>query len=290
MTSTKYEKASWSSRNTYEDTLRTQRSPCISIGIIEAFGLSEISDGSPTSPSVHILIGTSTISTFPAKRRNGDHYSWEDKYNIDIQPDQSLVITLVSNATCLGCFKIEFSRLEELEKKTDLWLKLKYPIRSQSLSTWSEDNPVTVTNQMLGSAKDKCPRLHLQLQYMTADAMNRITVRVESYRTVVDRENYTEYNVKVTRQDGISWKVRLQFSDVYELREKIINVLPSLSDIEFPGKCRFNWLSFVWPKLSQFDEGLIRRRQKCMEEFLNATLDRMSEFSYNRLEEMLRTK
>lgn len=287
MTSSKHDRTSLSSKNTYDDSLKNQRNPYVSIGIVEAFGLSEISDGSTASPSVQIQIGNYKVTTSPAKRLHGDRCYWGDTHDIDIQEGQPVVIALYSNNACLACLKVDFSRIENFEEKHDFWLRLTNQRMSFSHFKWREDSSVIVTDQMIGNENDLCPRLHLQLRYMDSDTLNHLKVHFESYRTLIGRENYTEFNVKVTRQDGVSWKVKLRYSDIYKLRKEIILVLPRLSDIGFVGKTYFHWLSCVWPRKSQFDEGLIQSREKCMEEFLNATLERMSEISCRRLEELL---
>lgn len=152
-----------------------------------------------------------------------------------------------------------------------------------------EEAAVKLTPEDLSYAGERCPRLHLHVQYFDAEALNRITVAFGSHKTLVTKEgNFTLYHVRVKRMDGYSWSIQVRYSDVHRLRQDLLQILPYLRTFEFPDKTYFNWLSCCCSKASNFDEERIVKRKHGMERFLNEALKNLPSIQSDTLNSILK--
>lgn len=146
-----------------------------------------------------------------------------------------------------------------------------------------------MTREILGHPTDKCALLHLSIAYMDAEELRKVKVAFGTHKTKANSsKSYTLYNLRVTRVDGACWSAVVRYSDIYELRRELVEVLPHLKKVYFPPKTYFSFLSCLCRGLNRFDETVIESRKRGMENFLNLALDHMSVIESEQLNSILK--
>jgi PX domain/C2 domain len=129
------------------------------------------------------------------------------------------------------------------------------------------DSIVNYTEDMDSDSSNKVdPIISFIICYFGTESLQQLTgtiIAVENVESLAG--NYTEYILEVTRKDGLSWNTKFRYSQIKDIRDKMVKVFPELKKVAFPSKTYFSWLGKSQSKLNQ---KIIQQRKNTIELFL----------------------
>jgi PX domain/C2 domain len=260
---------------TYDDLRQTINSYLL-IKILSVKNLSQIIDSYKLQPYITMSLGTKQWETLVGTLEK-DVYYWEEVFQIDLDSKSPLVMALkdkdeFGTDTLLQKFVFEVDMFNEWQEKKLLNLKL------ETLS--DDETEVTGINLYDTSLnQDSEPILQLEITYMDAKTLGKLKAQIISHRNIIrNKKAFTLYEVWLTRNDGVNWKIELRYSEFVLIRSELSKVLKSIKTLPFPSKTYFHWLSGVFGCTSRFSEQRIAERKTALQNFLNLVLDNQSEY------------
>lgn len=111
-------------------------------------------------------------------------------------------------------------------------------------------------------ANSEEPMIQLEFTYFSYEGLKEIKVDSLISETVIKNEHvYTEYDMCLARRDGLIWNVRFRYSELRDIRSKLIKMFKEIKQIRFPSKTIF--------QIRKLDEKVIAERKTKIENFIN---------------------
>ena len=285
------EDASQFSSNVF-DVSEPGNQPTVTVSVVEARRVNELTEIEFIQPYLSLQHGSAIHETgFGKAGATSGQFHWEELVQFHLTETEPVYLMLFDHDEygedrCIASVSFDYNFFEKTT--ADVWLHLRPPRESISTDLGPEDLATPMSPGLLGTSGDAGPLLHLVLEYQDIDSQAQLSLQITQHKNVAESSHhYTVYRAVVTRSDGHSWNVPLRYSQVRQLRQEVIQVLPALQAHPFPAKTYFDWLGVVCPGWSRFDSDRIERRKRTMEAFLNSVLERRSELESQRLTDLL---
>lgn len=273
------------SAGTYDD-LRQTVTPHLIIKIVAITGIADIIDTEKLTPYFWIEIGNNRLlSDFGTE--NHEKFVWEQTLQVDLDSDSPLYLTLqdkdeYSYDAVLHRFMFDFKMFQTWKESTKIFLKISQVSEDESEVT-KVNTEVLLTDKASGAV------LEIEITYMDVEKLSKLQAEITNHRNIVrNRQAFTQYEVWISRADGLKWRVDLRFSEFCSIRSELEKVLGGISMIPFPKKTYFDWLGRLCSCASRFNENLIGERKKTLQNFLNVVLDNANEFSCDGVTSLLK--
>ncbi|CAG9325829.1 unnamed protein product [Blepharisma stoltei] len=245
--------------------------PYLSVKVIELRNLESFSENSQEfSPYIKFTRDSYSFKTRPKQTKNSAFYM----ENFDIQLDgfESLTCCLMDHDEFDGdivisgvIFSIE--TLKQWKKGKQLWIKFSENDLSETFSSLEDGCLKTFTEDMeeKNPNNSKSPLALLEFTYFGLETSKEIQIEIISHETIIkDGEVFTEYQMLLARKDGMNWKVKFRYSQLREIRSKLIKKFREIKHLRFPSK------TFTIKR--KLKGKVVERRKIEIENFLNCVV------------------
>lgn len=116
--STLYDRVSWSSHYTFDDHLKSQRSPYVKFHIIEGHHLRDVFDSDAISPYICIYQGEKVFTTQTAREESSHSHYWDETGEIEVSALSPVFLILFdydeySNDQCIAAYELDSHLYEQ---------------------------------------------------------------------------------------------------------------------------------------------------------------------------------
>lgn len=272
---------------TYESSLSAKRS-LIHIEVIEAKNLAYLSESCIIQPYIQLKHLRNSYITNVAE--SYDNPYWGSVFDIPVDSTIPLSVILYDNDEMLGDMAVAglYLPIDVFRKwqgdLADFWVVL-IPMSSNNLTDTEEEMSVQFDFSMILRGNENLPMLHLRIDYRDFNRENSLKVSFDTFKVIKKTEMYTIYELTVHR-NGKSYNTQLRYSQVYKLRQDLLDLKPEIANFPFPGKTYSEFLSLLCSNLSRFDINTIRMRKQGLERFFNYIL-RIPNLKTDKVHELL---
>ena len=272
------------SQGTYDDMKHI--TPYLLLKIVSVNNLNQVWDSYNLTPYISIVLGNSEWKSLVGTS-NSDDYEWNEVFQIDINDPSPLTLTIHDkdehgSDDTIQRFVFNQTLFHNWKEPTTIHLKLEKSVDEDLESQIVEDESFVNKNEYESF-------LSLEVTYMDSETLGKLTSKIVNHRTIVkNKQAFTLYEVWISRNDGLRWKVDLRFSDFVEIRNELRKILFGVDMLPFPHKTYFDWLGNICTCASKFNENRIIERKQMLESFLNTILDNFLEFSCDSVTNLLK--